>query len=95
MFLSLSYNHPQGSSFVLSALPLLRLFASSFALFGVRLYVSMCVCVPGIPVCGLSGRELSVHNQTTYRLVHRTHTHRRHTATYQKGKWRSKQAEKW
>jgi hypothetical protein len=39
MFRSLSYCHPQESSFVLSALPLLRLFASSFALFGVWLYV--------------------------------------------------------
>jgi hypothetical protein len=31
MFRSLLYDHPQGSSFVLSALPLLRLLASSFA----------------------------------------------------------------
>jgi hypothetical protein len=45
MFLSLSYDHPKGSSYVLSALPLFRLFASSFALFGVWLYVSMCVFV--------------------------------------------------
>jgi hypothetical protein len=116
----------RGSSFVLSALPLLRLFASSFAysvcghmpsvciLRGRPLYLvhyhfsacllrhlpiryvavcRLCVCVSGVPVCGLSGRELSVHDQTTHRQVHRTHTHthRRHTATYRKGKWRSKQ----
>jgi hypothetical protein len=40
MFRSLSYDHPQGSSFVLSALPLLRLSASSFALFGVWHYIA-------------------------------------------------------
>jgi hypothetical protein len=46
MFRSLLYDHPQGSSFVLSALPLLRLFVLSFALFGVWLYVVyVCVCV--------------------------------------------------
>jgi hypothetical protein len=58
MFRSLSYDHPQGSSFVLSALPLLRLFVSSFVLFGVCM--CLCECVPGVPFCGLSGRELSV-----------------------------------
>jgi hypothetical protein len=48
IFLSLLYDHPQGSSFVLSALPLLRLFASSSCLFGMWLYVvyaRACVCV--------------------------------------------------
>jgi uncharacterized membrane protein YccF (DUF307 family) len=57
IFRSLSYDHPQGSCFVLSALPLLSLFASSFALFGVWLYVvsvcvcvCVCVCVSGVPV---------------------------------------------
>jgi hypothetical protein len=44
MFRSLSYDHPQGLSFVLIPLPLLRLFVSSFALLGVWLYVSMWVC---------------------------------------------------
>jgi hypothetical protein len=39
MFRSLLYDHPQGSSFVLSALPLFRLFASSSCLFGMWLYV--------------------------------------------------------
>jgi hypothetical protein len=50
MFRSLLYDHPQVSSFVLSALPLLRLFASSNCLFGMWLYVVyvcvfVCVCV--------------------------------------------------
>jgi hypothetical protein len=45
MFRSLLYGHPQGSSFVLSALQLLRLFASSSCLFGMWLYVVyVCVC---------------------------------------------------
>jgi hypothetical protein len=45
MFWSLLYDHPQGSSFVLSALPLLRLFASSRCLFRMWLYVVyVCVC---------------------------------------------------
>jgi hypothetical protein len=45
MFRSLLYDHPQGSSFVLSALPILRLFASSSGLFGMWLYVVyVCVC---------------------------------------------------
>jgi hypothetical protein len=39
MFRSLVYDHPQGLSFVLSVLPLLRLFASSSCLFGIWLYV--------------------------------------------------------
>jgi hypothetical protein len=69
MFWSLSYDHPQGSSFVLSALPLLRLFALSFA-FSAWLHVSMCVCLSGVPAYGLSG-----HDQTTHRQVHQTHTH--------------------
>jgi hypothetical protein len=50
MFRSLLYDHPQGPSFVLSALPLLRLFASSSCLFGMWLYVVyvyVCVC----PTC--------------------------------------------
>jgi hypothetical protein len=49
MFRSLLYDHPQGLSFVLSALPLLRLFASSCCLFGMWQYVAcvcVCVCVP-------------------------------------------------
>jgi hypothetical protein len=61
MFRSLSYDHPRGSSFVLSALPLLRLFASSFALFGVWLYVYVSVCPVYLSVGCL---------QTTHRQVH-------------------------
>jgi hypothetical protein len=45
MFRSLLYDHPQGLSFVLSALPLLRLLASSSCLFGMWLYVVyLCEC---------------------------------------------------
>jgi hypothetical protein len=45
MFRSLLYDHSQGSSFVLSALPLIRLFASSSCLSGMWLYVVYaCVC---------------------------------------------------
>jgi hypothetical protein len=45
MFRSLLYDHPQGSYFVLSALPLTRLFTSSSCLFGMWLYVVyVCVC---------------------------------------------------
>jgi hypothetical protein len=53
MFRSLLYDHPQGSSSVLSALPLFRLLRH----LPIR-YVAvcrLCVCVPGVPVCGLSG----------------------------------------
>jgi hypothetical protein len=63
MFLSLLYDHPQGSYFVLSVLPLLRLFASSNCLFGMWLYVvyvCVCVCVPDVPVRGMSSCELSL-----------------------------------
>jgi hypothetical protein len=31
----------------------------------------LCVCLPGVPVCGLSG----FHDQTTHRQVHRAHMH--------------------
>jgi hypothetical protein len=54
MFQSLFYDHLQGSSFVLSAFTTFRLPASSFVFLVCRL----CVCVSGLPVCGLSGREL-------------------------------------
>jgi hypothetical protein len=63
MFRSLLYDHPQGSSFVLSALPLLRLFASSTCLFSMWLYVVyVCVC----PMY-LSVGCLVVHDQTSHR----------------------------
>jgi hypothetical protein len=69
MFWSLLYDHPQGSSFVLSALQLLRLFASPSCLFCMRLYVVyVCVCVPDLPVCGMSGCE-TTHTQTTYSRI--------------------------
>jgi hypothetical protein len=75
MFQSLLYDHPQGLSFILSALPLLCLYASSFCLFGMWLYVvcvcvCVCVCAPDVPVCEMSGGELSVHDQTSHRQVH-------------------------
>jgi hypothetical protein len=57
IFQSLLYDHPQGSSSVLCALPLLRLLRY----LPIR-YVAicrLCVCAPGVPVCGLSGRERS------------------------------------
>jgi hypothetical protein len=71
MFRSLLYDHPQGSSFILSALPFLRLFASSSCLFGMCLYVVyVCVCVCVRP---------------TY--VGHTHTHRQHTDTFRISSW--------
>jgi hypothetical protein len=54
MFRSLLYDHPQGSSFVLSAFITFRLLASSFAFSVCGRMPSMCVCVSGVPVCGLS-----------------------------------------
>jgi hypothetical protein len=77
MFRSLLYDHPQGSFFVLSALPLLRLLASSSCLSGMWLYF-VYVCAPGVPVCGLSGRKLSgqfTTRQPTDRYTGHTHTH--------------------
>jgi hypothetical protein len=70
MFQSLFHDHLQGSSFILSAFTTFQLPASSFVFFG---YVAVChlfVCVPGVPVCVLSGR---VHYQTAHRQVHQTH----------------------
>jgi hypothetical protein len=65
MFRSLLYDHPQASSFVLSALPLLRLLALSFAYSVCGRMPSMCVC----PVY-LSVGCLVVNDQTTHRQVH-------------------------
>jgi hypothetical protein len=63
MFRSLLYDHPQRSFFVLSALPLLRLFASSVG----------CLVVssrPDIPQTGTPGAHTHTHKhthtQTTY-----------------------------
>jgi hypothetical protein len=45
MFRSLLYDHPQGSSFILSALPLLGLFCFVQLLIGMWLYVVyVCMC---------------------------------------------------
>jgi hypothetical protein len=74
MFRSLLYDHPQGLSFVFSAFSTFPLFASSFAFFGMWPYaVYVCVCVSGVPVCGLSGRELST-RQPTDRYTGHTYT---------------------
>jgi hypothetical protein len=57
MFRPLFRDHLQGSSFVLCAFTTFQLPASSFVFFG---YVAVCLlflCVPGVPVCVLSGRE--------------------------------------
>ena len=65
MFRSLFHDHLQGSSFVLSAFTTFRLPASSFVFFG---YVAIChlfVCVSGVAVCVLSGRELFTTRQLT------------------------------
>jgi hypothetical protein len=68
MFWSLSYDHPQGSSFVPSALPLLRLFASSFALFSVWLYVSQ----PDILQTGTPGTHSHKQVTDTHRIMQMT-----------------------
>jgi hypothetical protein len=73
MFRSLFHDHPRGSSFVLSASTTFQLPASSFVFFGFVAVCPLFVCVSGVPVCVLSGRELSVHNKTTHRQLHRTH----------------------
>jgi hypothetical protein len=88
MFRSLLYDHPQGVTFVHSAFTIFPLLASSFAFSVCGRMSSMCVCVSGVAVCVLSGRELlTVHDQTATPDTHtHTHTHRRHTATYRKGK---------
>jgi hypothetical protein len=97
MFRSLLYDHPQESSFVLSALPLLRLFASSSCLFGMWLYVVyVCVCVSDVPVCGMSGHEYLTDRYIGHARTHahaHTHTHRQHTATYQISNWTKQTSE--
>ena len=65
MFRSLFHDHLQGSSFVLSAFTTFQLPASSFVFFG---YVAVCllfVCVSGVAVCELSGREQFTTRQHT------------------------------
>jgi hypothetical protein len=57
MFRSLFHDHPQGSSFVLSAFTTFQLPASSFVFFGFVAVCHLFVCVSGVAVCVLSGRE--------------------------------------
>jgi hypothetical protein len=65
MFRSLLYDHPLGSFFVLSALPLLRLLAWSFAYSVCGRMLSMCVCVRpvylSVCMCELSTTEVVMH----------------------------------
>jgi type II secretory pathway component PulF len=66
MFRSLFHDHLQGSSFVLSAFTTFQLLASSFVFFG---YVAVChlfVCVSGVAVCVLSGRETTRQHTDRY-----------------------------
>jgi hypothetical protein len=60
MFRSLFHDHPQGSSFVLSAPTTYQPLASSFVFFGFVAVCPLFVCVSGVAVCVLSGRELFV-----------------------------------
>jgi hypothetical protein len=57
MFRSTFHDHLQGSSLVLSASTTFQLPASSFVFFGFVTVCPLFVCVSGVPVCGLSGRE--------------------------------------
>jgi hypothetical protein len=73
MFRSLFQDHLQGSSFALCA------YHASAARFVICLYWYVVVCplfvfVSSVPACVLSGRELSVHDQTANRQVHRINT---------------------
>jgi hypothetical protein len=58
MFRSLFHDHPQGSSFVLSA-PTTYQPPASFVFFGFVAVCPLFVCVFGVPVCVLSGLALS------------------------------------
>jgi hypothetical protein len=75
MFRSLSYDTLQVSSFVLSALPLLRLFASSSCIIRCVAVCRPCVCVSGVSDCGLSADNPQTGTPDT-------HTHRQHTVTH-------------
>jgi hypothetical protein len=78
MFRSLFHDHLQGSCFVLSAFTAFQVPASSFVFFEFVAVCHLFVCVSGVAVCVLSGRELSDNTQTA---TPDTHTNRRHTAT--------------
>jgi hypothetical protein len=71
MFRSSFHDHLQGSSLVLSASTTFKLPASSFVFFGFVAVCPLFVCVPGVPVCVLSGR--AKHDQTTHSQVNRAH----------------------
>jgi hypothetical protein len=70
MFRSSLYDHPQGPPMYL-----VHYHCSAYLLRHLPIrYVAvcrLCGCVPGVPVCGLSG----VHDQTHHRQVHRILTH--------------------
>jgi hypothetical protein len=57
MFWSLFHDHLQGSSFILSASTTFQLPALSFVFFGFVAICHLFVCVSGVPVCVLSGRD--------------------------------------
>jgi hypothetical protein len=81
MFRSLFHDHPQGSSFVLSAPTAYQPPASSFVFLGFVAVCPLFVCVSGVPVCVLSCRAL--HDQTTHRQVQVfRHVHHRYIPIY-------------
>jgi hypothetical protein len=63
MFRSLFRDHLQGSSFILGTFTTFQLPASSFVLFGFVAVCHLFVCVPGVPLCVLSGRALPLGQQ--------------------------------
>jgi hypothetical protein len=78
MFWSPFHDHLQGSSFILSASTIFQLPASSFVFFGFVAVCPLFVCVPGVPVCVLSGCEFTTRQHTNR---YTGHTYRGHTAT--------------
>jgi hypothetical protein len=66
MFRSLSYDHPQGLSFVLSAFTTFPLFASSFAFLVRGRMPSMCMCVRCTCLWAVWSRTVSYCNKTAY-----------------------------
>jgi hypothetical protein len=64
MFRSPFHDHLQGSPLVLSASTTFQMPASSFVFFGFVAVCPLFVCVPGVPVCVLSGRERPDNTQT-------------------------------
>jgi hypothetical protein len=72
----------RGCPLYLVHLPLFRSLLRHLPFWYVAVY-RLCVRVSGVPVCGMSGCERPDIPQT---CTPDTPTHRRHTATYQKGK---------